>query len=471
MGGKRISLKDIKKIHFIGIGGAGMSAIARVLLEMGYEVSGSDIKESRFILSLREKGVKIKIGHQEENIFSADIVVYSSAIPQNNCELQKARRDNIIVLPRAKMLALLGEGKKTIAVAGTHGKTTTTSMISFMFKQLGLDPTFLIGGELNDIGSNASYGKGDFFIAEADESDGSFLFLKPYIAVVTNIEADHLDYYKSFSQIEEHFVQFLNNLLPQGAGIICGDDFASKAILKKIKKRYLRYGIGEENDFYAQEIELKRWGSIFQFFAKGKKVGRVTLKVPGLHNICNSLAALAAGSFLDLNFSDMAESLAQFSGVQRRFENKGSFNGILVVDDYAHHPSEVKATLKAAQNGDWERIICVFQPHRYSRTKFLGKDFAHSFEEADWVILTDVYSAGEEPIPGVSGKVILDALLTAFPQKKVAYFPRIHEIKKFLTFISRPGDLILTLGAGDITLLGEDFLSYVRKISNESRKN
>lgn len=464
---------DYKRIHFIGIGGAGMSAIAKVLLETGYYVSGSDIKESRNTLSLKKQGASITIGHSPENLNSTDVVVVSSAIRENNSELKFAREKKVPVLKRAEMLSKISEGKVGIAVAGTHGKTTTTSLLSCMFEKNDLKPTFLIGGELNDIGSNAKYGTGNFFIAEADESDGSFLYLKPDIIIITNIEEDHLDYFKSLKNIESIFLKFVKLLPPGGRLVINGDHPTNKKFIEKIKSdpacrqiKCVTYGFEDGNDYQAKNLSFDSFGSSFDVFAKKKKGGRVSLKLPGCHNICNSLAAIAVGDLVGIKFLNMTGALSEFNGVKRRFQFIGKSSEVTVVDDYAHHPSEVKATLDAAKQGEWGRIICVFQPHRYSRTKFLAKDFGNSFDQADMVIITDIYGAGEMPEPGISGKLILDSILESCPRTNVVYLPKKTDIKDFLCKLVEERDLVLTMGAGDIHVVGEDFLS---SLSNKSR--
>ncbi len=449
---------ETKGIHFIGIGGAGMSAIAKVLLEIGYQISGSDLKESRNTLRLSNLGAKISIGHHPSNVEGANMVVVSSAIPPNNCELKYACKNGIPVLRRAEMLAKLSENKIAIAVSGTHGKTTTTSMISMVLQKNHLDPTFLIGGELNDIGSNAKYGKGDFFIAEADESDGSLLYLKPKIIVLTNIEPDHLDYYRTFDRIQEVFLKFIGSLPEEGYGVVCGDHPNVQRLLERTDRRCITYGLKEENDFCVKDIRLEKFSSSFEVYQANKKLGETSLHIPGIHNIYNAMATIALGMSIGLRFETISDVLGQFKGVQRRYQVVGSYNGVTLIDDYAHLPTEVKVTLETAREGNWSRIICLFQPHRFSRTKFLSREFAGVFDDADLVILTDVYGAGEEPIPGVSGKLILEAVLQNNPKSQVAYLPTKSEAKRFLTSIVESGDLVLTMGAGDIWTVGQELL-------------
>lgn len=461
-------VENTMHIHFLGIGGAGMSGIAKVLLEMGYQVSGSDLKDSRYTRALRDMGAVISIGHKEENLENPDVVVVSSAIPESNSELRTALENNIPVVKRAEMLAWLGKHMRGIAVAGTHGKTTTTSMISFAFEKSNLDPTFLIGGELNDIGSNAKHGSGEFLVTEADESDGSLLHLHPEVIVLTNVEADHLDYYSSLQEIEDIFLTFVSSLPENGFVVACVDNPGVARLIERSDKRFVTYGIESKEacsegdcDFIARNIKHRNLGSTYDLYHADRYLASVKLNVPGIHNVYNSLATIVLSVELGLNLDTILDALSQFSGVKRRFQLIGETPEVTLVDDYAHHPTEVKATLSAAKSGDWERLICVFQPHRYSRTKFLGREFGLAFEDADLVVLTDVYAAGEEPMPGVTGKVIVDAVLMESPRKNVVYLPNKGEIPKFLLETVREGDLVLTMGAGDICYIGEDFLGML----------
>lgn len=450
------------KAHFVGIGGAGMSGIARVLLAMGWTVTGSDLKESRNTLQLREEGAEVFIGHAPSNVGNAGVVVISAAVAPNNCEVEAARGNGQRVVSRAEMVAELAKGKRSIAVAGTHGKTTTTSMISSVFDAAGLNPTFLIGGELNDIGSNAKYGSGEFLITEADESDGSLLKLRPELAVVTNVEADHLDYYGSVERIEETFCRFLSGLAPDGTAVVCGDHEGARGAAERCPGRVVTYGLEGDRDFSAGAVKLTGCGSEFTVKGPEGSLGRVSLSVPGIHNVYNALATIAVAVVVGVDFRRVSSALRRFSGVKRRFEVKGSATGVTLVDDYAHHPSEVKATLAAARAGDWPRVVCVFQPHRFSRTKLLGREFGWAFRAADLVVLTDVYGAGEEPEPGVTGKLILDAVLHDSPATNVAYLPKKTEILSFLRGIVEEGDLVLTMGAGDIWAVGEELLDLLK---------
>jgi len=438
-----------------------MSALAQICLRMGCQVSGSDLKESRNTSFLKDQGAQIFIGHDPKNVGPADVVVYSSAIPSTNCELEASKQNRITLLSRGEMLASLCEGKRTIAVAGTHGKTTTTSMISLAFENNGLDPTFVIGGELNDIGSSAKYGRGEFFIAETDESDGSFLHLTPEIAVITNIEADHLDYYSSLSEIESSFIKFIKGVKRES--IICGDYANIASIISKNHRTYVSYGLKRHNHYCAENIVFDKFSASFDVYKERRKLGKVALGVPGAHNISNALGTLVLCLSLGLSFRSVSDALREFSGVKRRFEVIGSFSGITVVNDYAHHPTEVEALLSAAKAGGWTRVICFFQPHRFSRTKYLCNDFGAAFDLADVVILSDVYGAGEDPLPGISGKLIAEAILDRNPSKQLSYFPRIRDVESHLYSLLKEGDLLLFAGAGDIGALAGEFLNTLKK--------
>jgi len=435
-----------------------MSAIAKVLLEVGTPVSGSDMKESANITRLREQGAHIAIGHAPQNVTGASTVVVSSAIRDSNPELIAAQEQGIEVLVRAQMLARLGEGRTMVAVAGTHGKTTTTSMIALVLKRAGARPTFLIGGELNDIGTNAEYGEGDLFVAEADESDGSFLHLSPKIAVVTNIEPDHLDHYASYDEIERTFERFLSCLPADGRAIVCGDSPNLVSLVERTAASTLTYGFDERNDFVGSEVTALNGGISFEVSEKGRPLGAMTLQVPGRHNALNALATVAVCRYLGIDAAEISRVLSEFSGVKRRFQRIGTSRSVTVVDDYAHHPTEVQATLSAARTGPWNRVVCVFQPHRFSRTRLLGAEFGLAFDDADVVVLTDVYGAGEEPEPGVSGKLLVDAILHRSPYSQVAYIPKRAEIAPFLAESVREGDLVITMGAGDVWTVGPELL-------------
>jgi UDP-N-acetylmuramate--alanine ligase len=456
-----------ERLHFIGIGGAGMSSLAHVFIELGYPVSGSDIKESANTKNLSKAGASVFIGHAAENLKNADTVVVSSAIRIENPELIAAREQGLVVIQRAQLLARLMEEMRGIAIAGTHGKTTTTSMAAVMMETAGLKPTYLIGGELNDIGSGAKFGGGEYVVAEADESDASLLNLRPEIAVVTNLEADHLDFYESIEDIKNVFIEFLNRIPERGAAIVCADSPALTEILPSVKCRLISYSlIDKDADFFAADIICDSAGSLFDVWQNGRKLGRTRICQPGEHNVANALAVITLGMTLGLDFLAASAGVGAFTGVRRRFQVKGTAGDITVVDDYAHHPSEVAATLKAAKSGNWRKVISVFQPHRYSRTSFLSGDFGLAFADADTVIVTDVYAAGEEPLPGVDGKLIVDSILENEPYKDVAYFPKKSDIGGYVAERAGKGDIFLTMGAGDIWALGEEVLEELKNNEN-----
>lgn len=438
-----------------------MSAIAKVLLEMGYTISGSDLKPSSATQRLGNMGATTYIGHRRENLNSPDLLVVSSAIPEANVEVVAAREANIPIYTRGEILAELMNMKRGIAVAGSHGKTTTTSMISLVLEKTGLDPTVLIGGELNDIGGNAKLGTGEYLVAEADESDGSFLRLRPEIAVVTNIENDHLDYYGSVDRIVEAFASFVAAVRKGGFAVLCRDSYFIGKILPGAKGRVITYGIyNQDADLMAREITPLDLGSSCKVYKGGRELGQLILRVPGEHNVANSLAAVAVGLELGLSFSQIADALQTFRGVHRRFELVGDVAGIKVVDDYAHHPTEIRATLKAARAVGFNRVIAIFQPHRYTRTKYLREEFGRAFGDADEVIVTDIYSAGERPIPGITGELIAEEI--GAQGIKINYIGEMESIPRYLKPKLKKGDLVLTIGAGDVWKVGEELVSYLR---------
>jgi len=447
----------IKNIHFVGIGGIGMSGIAEVLLNLGYHISGSDLKETEVTRRLRSLGCEISYGHRRENLREADVVVISSAIRQKNPEVEAADERLIPVIPRAEMLAELMRMKVGIAIAGTHGKTTTTSLISTVLAAGGLDPTVVIGGRLNSIGSNARLGQGEFLVAEADESDGSFLKLMPTIAVVTNIDPEHLDFYKGIEEIKESFLSFLEKIPFSGLAVLCLDHPNIQSLLPRLKKRFATYGLTTQADFQAKEIAFEGLSTSFDVVHHRQGIGRLSLRMPGIHNVYNALATLATAFELDIPFRVVQETLREFSGIQRRFQIKGEKKGILIVDDYGHHPVEIMATLKAARTGWGKRIIAVFQPHRYTRTQALFKDFLTAFYDADVLILTDIYPAGEDRIEGVESKALFEGI-REYGHKDVSYLADKGQIVEHLLRILSPGDLVITLGAGDIWQVSEELV-------------
>jgi len=448
----------LQSLHFIGIGGAGMSGIALVLHKRGYRVTGSDLKPSRYVTLLERAGVAVTMGHKAVNIDHPDVVVISSAIPAHNVELQEARRRGVLVVKRAQALAWLMLSGRGIAVCGTHGKTTTTSMISRVLVDGGFDPTFLVGGELNDLGSNASHGEGEFVVCEADESDGSLLLLSPEVAVLTNLELDHHSHYLHVEDVEDVFRSFLGRLPATGLLVYCGEDPRVSVLAGQVGCRACSYGFAASSDYQAREVSAKLPGSSFEIWGRGFNLASVTLEVPGKHNVLNALACFATLVELGVAPEQITEALSTFGGAVRRFEWKGERNGVTVVDDYAHHPTELRATLRAAREGDWARVIAVFQPHLYSRTEFLQTEFAEALLEADIPVVTDVYGAREDPRPGVSGKLIVDSMLRLDQRKPVVYLPRLASVVDYLETVTAPGDLVLTLGAGDVHRVGERFL-------------
>lgn len=447
----------IKNIHFIGIGGIGMSGIAEVLLNLGYRISGSDAKQTDVTRRLQSLGCDIHYGHRRENVKGAEVVVVSSAIRPNNPEIKAAEEKLIPIIPRAEMLAELMRMKVGIAIAGTHGKTTTTSLIASVLGAGGLDPTVVIGGRLNSLGSNAKLGQGEFLVAEADESDGSFLKLMPTIAVVTNIDPEHLDYYQGIEEIKEAFLDFLNKIPFFGLAVLCLDHPNVQSLLPKLKKRFTTYGLTTQADFQAEEIEFDGLSTTFNVLHQRKEIGRLNLRMPGLHNVYNALATVATAFELDIPFQVIHETLKNFSGVQRRFQIKGEKKGIMVVDDYGHHPVEIMATLRAAKTGWKRRVIAVFQPHRYTRTQALFQDFLAAFYDADTLILTDIYAAGEDRIDGVEAKGLFEGI-REYGHKDVIHIPDKGKIVDHLLGVVVPGDMVITLGAGDIWQVSEEMV-------------
>jgi len=444
--------------HFIGVGGAGMSGIAKVAHDRGIVVTGSDLKESRYTRMLLDAGIEVHVGHDAMNLGDPELVVVSSAIPDTNPELVAARERGIDVWPRAKMLAHLAGDRETIAVAGTHGKTTTSAMISTMLDAMGESPTFLVGGEVAAFGTNASCGDGPHYVVEADESDGSFMFLDPDVALVTNIEADHLDHYGSVAHMEESFRAFMGKVPPEGTLVVCADDRALLAEAADAHSSVLSYGESDDADIRFKITGRRAGlGSTFTITTPQGEVD-TSVAVPGKHMVSNATAALAVAVALGLDVEKAAEALQSYGGVRRRFDHVATVRDVEVVDDYAHHPTEVKATLEAAREGEYNRVWVVFQPHRFSRTEALAADFGTAFELADRVVLMDVYSAGETPIPGVSGKTLVDSVLAYDGRSQVAYLPHRADIAPFVAERVRGGDLVMTMGAGDVTAVGPEIV-------------
>jgi UDP-N-acetylmuramate--alanine ligase len=450
--------RKVQRIHFVGIGGIGMSGIAEVLINLGYTVSGSDLGQSDITQRLTSLGAKIFIGHDAKNLREADVVVTSTAVKADNQEVVEAHRRMIPVIPRAEMLAELLKMKFSIAVSGSHGKTTTTSMIATVLAHGNLDPTMVIGGKLASIGSNAKMGDGSVIVAEADESDGSFLKLSPSLAVITNIDREHLDYYRDIEDIKSAFLQYANIVPFYGSTIMCTDDAHCREIIPLVKRRVISYGLSEPADYQAADISFSGSSSRFSVRYGGTLLGDVVLNVPGVFNISNALAAVAVARELDMAFPAIRDGLLKFGGVQRRLEVKGKVNGVTVVDDYGHHPTEIKATLAAARQVWHERVIVVFQPHRYTRTRALHKEFLSAFTDADTLILTDIYPASEEAIEGVNSLNLCEGIAAA-GHKDVTHISDFNEICGKLLSIAKPSDVIITLGAGSVWRIGEDYLN------------
>jgi UDP-N-acetylmuramate--alanine ligase len=459
--------RKTQQIHLVGIGGAGMSGIAEVLLTLGYKVTGSDLQASDTTRRIEELGGRVFIGHQESNVGEAQVVVISSAVSAQNPEVMVAKAKQIPVIPRAEMLAELMRLKFGVAIAGAHGKTTTTSMAANVLAQGGLDPTMVIGGKVNALGSHARLGRGDVLVAEADESDGSFLRLSPTIVAVTNLDREHLDHYGSMERINESFLEFINKVPFYGLAVLCSDDERLRALFPRIVKRYHTYGLQEREgggpDFKATDISLKQWGAEFRAHFRGRNLGPFRLSVPGIHNVSNALAAIAIGVELDVPADLIRKALAAFTGVERRFHLRGEANGIMVVDDYGHHPAEIRATLAAGKNG-WpeRRLVVAFQPHRYTRTKELFDEFVTAFYDADVLLLTDIYAASEQPIAGVTAEA-LATMIRKHGQKDVSYIADREAIADHLLTVIRPGDIVLTLGAGNIWQAGEALLAKLQE--------
>ena len=454
--------RKIQHIHFVGIGGSGMSGIAEVLLTRGYHVTGSDLASSDVTRRLETLGGTIFIGHDESHVKGAQVVVVSSAVQDSNPEVVAAKTNVVPVIPRAEMLAELMRLKFGVAIAGAHGKTTTTSLVASVLAHAGLDPTFVVGGKVNAMGTHARLGRSDLLIAEADESDGSFLRLSPSIAVVTNVDREHLDHYGSMDRLEAAFLEFVNKVPFYGAAVLCADDVRLRALLPQMRKRYVTYGIHASSDahvpdFQATEITVQRGVTNFRVRHQGKELGPFRLTIPGVHNVSNALAAIAVALELDAPLDLIRTGMAAFSGVERRFHVRGEKDGVVVVDDYGHHPTEIRLTLAAVKTVWPGRLVVIFQPHRYSRTRDLLDDFAHAFDQADAVYVTPVYAAGESPVTGVSGETLVERI-------RAAGHPEVHWMENTDGAISRlipelqPGDRVLTLGAGDVWKMGVELL-------------
>ena len=459
----------VQRIHFVGIGGIGMSGIAEVLLTLGYKVSGSDLRESSVTQRLAGLGAIIFIGHRAENVTGSEAVVTTSAVTRDNPEIQAARAQHIPVIPRAEMLAELMRLKYGIAIAGMHGKTTTTSMVAAVLAAGGLDPTVVVGGRVDAMGSNARLGKSQYLVAEADESDRSFLKLSPILSIVTNVDREHMDCYRDMEDVEQAFVDFMNRVPFYGVVIACQDDERLRSLLPRLERRVITYGASEASAFRARVLdegcrsEDGRPRSRFEVWNSGKKVGEFDLHVPGHHNVLNATAAVAAGVGLDIPAEKISEALAQFRGVDRRFQLKGKVDGVSVVDDYGHHPTEIRATLAAARQCGFKKIHVIFQPHRYTRTRDLADEFAMAFGNADTLQLLDIYAASEEPIPGVTAQGLAQRITSSGTQAE--YVTSFNDAVTHAASHAKSGDLVLTLGAGSVYQVGPMVIEELRRRS------
>lgn len=457
----------VNNIHMVGIGGSGMNGIAEVLINMGFNITGSDLSASASVRRLEKLGANVFIGHGAANVGNADVIIKSTAIPTKNPELVEARERGIPIIPRAEMLAELMRLRTGIAIAGTHGKTTTTSLMATIFTEANLDPTVIIGGKLSIYGANARLGDGDYLIAEADESDGSFLLLDPIISVVTNVDKDHMDFYADQEAIDLAFIRFLNSIPFYGMNVVCGDDEGVQRLLPLIKRPYLTYGLGPKNRLRGQIVST-HLRSLFKVYLDDEEWGEVTVAQPGIHNVLNALACIGVALEAGLDKQDIINGLANFGGVGRRFERKGERSGVMVVDDYGHHPAEIQANLQTARACYPDRrIVVAFQPHRFSRTQALFGEFCKAFTDADLLMLTEIYPASESPIPGVSGLSLAQGIKQV-SETKVQFFPDFDALEKRLNDTLKPGDLFITQGAGSIWQIGENWLNQPEETDNET---
>ncbi len=465
----------VRRAHFVGIGGIGMSGLAEILRTREFEVSGSDMKPNDITRRLETMGVRVDVGHRAENVDGADVVVFSSAIKSDNPEILRAQELEIPIIPRAEMLAELMRVKYCVLIAGSHGKTTTTSLVATVLRHAGLDPTVVVGGKVNALGSNARLGEGDLFVAEADESDGSFLKLTPTIGVITNIDAEHLDHYGTHENVKEAFVQFANKIPFYGLAVLCIDHPHVQAILPKIGRRHVTYGVSRQADYRAKNPQFAGLETHFEAYRRGESLGSFTVRMPGAHNVLNALGVIAIADELEVPLDVVREAIAGFHGVQRRFTvvgqpalTKSGKNGdVMIVDDYGHHPAEIEATLDAAQRGFDRRVVVAFQPHRYTRTKDLFDDFTRAFNKADLVIVTDVYAAGEQPIEGATGLALAEAI-RAHGHHAVRYVADKNTIADVLHDEVQPGDLVIALGAGDINASARKLCSMLDESKGSS---
>jgi len=453
----------VRHVHFVGVGGIGMSGIAEILRSLDYDVSGSDLKASDVTKRLEGLGVRVDLGHRATNVHGTDVVVISSAVRPDNPEVLEARALHIPVIARAEMLAELMRVKHGVAIAGSHGKTTTTSLVATVLRAAGLDPTVVVGGKVNALGSNARLGQGDLLIAEADESDGSFLRLTPTVAVVTNIDPEHLDHYGTFDKLQDAFVSFVERIPFYGLGVLCLDHPTVQSLLPRLQRRHVTYGMSAQADYRAMHVSYEGLSTRFEAFRRHDRLGEFVVKMPGAHNVLNTLAAIAVADELEVPLDVVRNALASFGGVQRRFTIVGeSKDGITTVDDYGHHPAEIEATLEAARRAYDRRLVVAFQPHRYSRTASLQKEFARAFNRADVVLITEIYAAGEEPIPGISGSSLAESI-RAHGHHDVTFVPTRPAVTDELEKLVKPGDLVICLGAGDINKSARELLDRLAK--------
>ncbi|HEY8041114.1 MAG TPA: UDP-N-acetylmuramate--L-alanine ligase [Polyangiaceae bacterium] len=458
----------VRHVHFVGIGGIGMSGLAEILRTLEFDVSGSDLKPNENTRRLEGLGVRVFPGHAAENVAGADVVVYSSAIDPTNPEIARARALEIPIIPRAEMLAELMRVRYAVTIAGSHGKTTTTSMVATVLRAAGLDPTVVVGGKVNALGTNARHGEGDLFVAEADESDGSFLRLTPTIAVVTNIDPEHLDHYGNFAAVKDAFVQHANKVPFYGLCVMCIDHPSVQEVLPRIERRHVTYGIARQADYRAKNPRFEGLATHFDAFRRNEPLGQFVVHMPGAHNVLNALAVIAVADELEVPLDVTRDAIAGFHGVQRRFTvlgqpaytKNGKRGDVMIVDDYGHHPAEVEATLDAAQRGFDRRVVVAFQPHRYTRTKLLFDEFTRAFNKADVVIVTDVYAAGEKPIEGATGEALADAM-RAHGHHGVSFVRDKKNVARALHDVVEPGDIVIALGAGDINASARELLAML----------
>lgn len=458
-----MNLSDFKKLYFVGIGGMGMRALAEILIQKGMKIAGSDRTDSEYLDVMRKQGADIFIGHDASHIEGADGLVISSAISEDNPELSEARRRGIPVFHRSDVLAALFLMGKGIAVAGAHGKSTTSGMLGRIFKDAGGDPTIVLGAYADYLKGNSCLGRGEYVIAEADESDGSFLKFKSNLAVVTNIEDDHLDHYGTVENIKNAFTEFIGHIDDGGCAILCTDSDGVRDILPRISGHVITYGLDANAEYRAVNKRYEKHWMLFDVEHEGKRLGTIRLKIPGTHNVRDALAATVTALQCNISFESIAESLSKFSGVARRFETKGYANDVWVIDDYAHHPTEIMATLRAAKEIGGHRIVCAFQPHRYSRTQLLLDEFTEAFDDADVLYFTDIYAASEKPIPGIDGHTLPDAVRGHLPDKEIYYVADCEDLAKALYEKAKPGDMIFTMGAGTVTKTGGELLRLIEE--------